>query len=88
MSTKQLVDEGEKIIFGGIGKSKARGAVGRGQCPLCHATQEGMLGERAPNLFGLPQRALARLKDPRYHLGNQMNATRFRRKPSLALEQR
>lgn len=69
MSTKQLVDEGEKIIFGGIGKSKARGAVGRGQCPLCHATQEGMLGERAPNLFGLPQRALARLKDPRYHFG-------------------
>ena len=69
MSTRQLVDEGEKIIFGGIGKSKDRGAVGRGQCPLCHSALEGMLNERAPNLFGATKRASERLKDPRYHLG-------------------
>ena len=69
MSTRQLVDEGEKIIFGGIGKSKVQGAVGRGQCPLCHAALEGMLDERAPNLFGATKRASERLKDPRYHLG-------------------
>ena len=69
MTTRQLVDEGEKIIFGGLGKAKVQGAVGRGQCTLCHATLEGMLGERAPNLFGATKRATERLKDPRYHLG-------------------
>jgi hypothetical protein len=69
MTTRQLVDEGEKIIFGGLGKAKVQGAVGRGQCTLCHATLEGQLGERAPNLFGATKRASERLKDPRYHLG-------------------
>jgi hypothetical protein len=69
MTTRQLVDEAEKIIFGGLGKAKVQGAVGRGQCTLCHATLEGQLGERAPNLFGATKRAEERLKDPRYHLG-------------------
>ena len=69
MTTQQLVDEGEKIIFGGLGLAKVPGAVGRGQCTLCHATLEGMLAERAPNLFGATKRSSDRLKDPRYHLG-------------------
>ena len=69
MTTQQLVDEGEKIIFGGLGLAKVQGAVGRGQCTLCHMTREGMLGNRAPNLFGATKRAAERLKDPRYHLG-------------------
>ena len=47
MTTRQLVDEGEKIIFGGLGLAKVQGAVGRGQCTLCHATREGQLGDRA-----------------------------------------
>ena len=69
MTTRQLVGEAEKIIFGGLGRAKVQGAVGRGQCPLCHATLEGMLGERAPNLFGASKRASERLKDPRYQIG-------------------
>jgi hypothetical protein len=69
MTTQQLVDEGEKIIFGGLGQAKVQGAVGRGQCTLCHATLDGPLGERAPNLFGATKRASERLKDPRYHRG-------------------
>lgn len=69
MTTQQLVDEGEKIIFGGIGQAKVQGTVGRGQCTLCHAALDGQLGERAPNLFGATKRASERLKDPRYHLG-------------------
>ena len=68
MTPRQLVDEGEKIIFGGLGQAKVQGAVGRGQCPLCHTAIKGMPGERAPNLFGATQRASGRLKDPRYHL--------------------
>lgn len=68
MTTRQLADEGEKIIFGGLRLTKVQGAVGRGQCPLCH-TFGGQLGERAPDLFGVTKRALERLKDPRYHLG-------------------
>lgn len=69
MTTRQLVDEGEKIIFGGLGLAKVAGAVGRGQCTLCHATRKSQLGERAPNLFGAIKRAAGRLKDPRYHFG-------------------
>src|SRR4029079_14043386 len=70
MTAQQLADEGEKIIFGGIGKNKEQGAVGKGQCPLCHAFHAGMLGERAPNLQGLPARAgKERLEDPKYSKG-------------------
>jgi hypothetical protein len=70
MTAQQLADEGEKIIFGGIGKNKEQGAVGKGQCPLCHAFHAGMLGERAPNLQGLPARAAKeRLEDPKYSKG-------------------
>jgi hypothetical protein len=69
MTTKQLVDEGEKIIFGGIGKSKVKGAVGRGMCTLCHSFNGNAIAERAPDLLGITGRAPDRLKDPRYHLG-------------------
>lgn len=70
MTAQQLADEGEKIIFGGIGKNKEQGAIGKGQCPLCHAFHQGMLGERAPNLIGLPERAgKERIEDPKYSKG-------------------
>jgi len=69
MTKEQLADEGEKIIFGGIGQSKVQGAIGKGQCPLCHGFNEGFLSERAPNLFGIPDRAKQRIDDPRYHKG-------------------
>lgn len=70
MSPQQLADEGEKIIFGGLGQSKVQGAIGKGQCPLCHGFQQGFLSERAPNLFDIPARALTRLDEPNYHKGN------------------
>ncbi len=70
MSPQQLADEGEKIIFGGIGQSQTQGAIGKGQCPLCHGFQQNFLSERAPNLFGIPDRAKKRLDDPRYSKGN------------------
>lgn len=69
MTPQQLADEGEKIIFGGIGQSKTQGAIGKGQCPLCHGFQQGFLSERAPNLWGLPGRLEERMNDPRYHKG-------------------
>ena len=70
MPHTELADEGEKIIFGGMGKNKVQGAIGKGQCPLCHAFHKGMLGERAPNLDGLPERSgKERLEDPHYHKG-------------------
>jgi cytochrome c2 len=56
MSTQRLADEGEKIIFGGLGKSRERGAVGKGQCPLCHVFSPDDDGERAPNLWGITAR--------------------------------
>lgn len=69
MSSQQLADEGEKIIFGGVGQSKVQGAIGKGQCPLCHGFNQGFLSERAPNLFGVPDRAKTRVEDPKYHKG-------------------
>ncbi|MEX5216741.1 MAG: nitric oxide reductase [Nitrospira sp.] len=70
MPQSELADEGEKIIFGGVGQNKVQGAIGKGQCPLCHAFHKGMLGERAPNLDGLPERSEKQLSDPKYHKGN------------------
>lgn len=70
MSQQQLADEGEKIIFGGIGQSSVQGAIGKGQCPLCHGFNQGFLSERAPNLWDIPARAKTRLDDPRYSKGN------------------
>lgn len=69
LTPSQLADEGEKIIFGGLGQSNVQGAIGKGQCPLCHGFQKGFLSERAPNLFGLPGRLKERIEDPRYHKG-------------------
>lgn len=69
LTVQQLADEGEKIIFGGIGQSRVQGAIGKGQCPLCHGFNQGFLSERAPNLYGVLNRATQRLDDPRYHRG-------------------
>ena len=69
MSSQQLADEGEKLIFGGVGQSSVQGAIGKGQCPLCHGFNQGFLSERAPNLFGIPDRAKTRIDDPKYHKG-------------------
>ncbi len=70
MSAQQLGDEGEKIIFGGLGQSKTQGAIGKGQCPLCHGFQKGFLSERAPNLFDIPARSKTRLEEPNYHMND------------------
>ena len=56
MTPQELADEGEKIIFGGLGQSKVQGAIGRGQCPLCHGFKQGFVSERAPNLWGITAR--------------------------------
>jgi len=56
MTPQQLADEGEKIIFGGIGKSMVQSSIGRGQCPLCHGFQQGFWASRAPNLWGITAR--------------------------------
>ena len=36
LTPEQLADEGEKLIFGGLGQSSVQGSIGKGQCPLCH----------------------------------------------------
>lgn len=61
LSSQQLADRGETIIFGGIGQSRVQGAIGKGQCPLCHTFWPRDPDERAPNLWGISARQ--RLKD-------------------------
>lgn len=56
MTTQQRADLGEEIIFGGLGQSKVSGAIGRGQCPLCHTFFPEHQSERAPNLWGITAR--------------------------------
>jgi cytochrome c2 len=69
MSVQDRADLGEKIIFGAVGASGTQGAIGKGQCPLCHGFNKGFLSERAPNLFGIPKRSEEQIKDARYHAG-------------------
>ncbi len=67
-----------------LDKNKVQGAIGKGQCPLCHAFHEGMLGERAPNLdrsSGASKQK--RLEDPKYHQGKS-GCSRLRPKRSLS----
>jgi hypothetical protein len=65
MTTKELTDLGEVIIFGEVGGFEKRG-IGKGQCPLCHNFRPGDIGDRAPNLYGEVIRAEERIKEPRY----------------------
>ena len=57
MSPQELADLGEKLIFGAVGASTVKGSIGKGQCPLCHVFGSSEHGERAPNMFGLPDRS-------------------------------
>ncbi len=57
MSPQELADLGEKLIFGAVGGSTVKGAIGKGQCPLCHVFGSSEHGERAPNMFGLADRS-------------------------------
>ena len=55
-TTQQLADEGEKLIFGEAGKSRKSHAIGKAQCPVCHAFLAGQPSQRAPNLWGITSR--------------------------------
>jgi WD40-like Beta Propeller Repeat/Tetratricopeptide repeat len=79
LTVEERAARGEQLIFGQVGGSKIQGAIGKAQCPLCHGFQEGMLGERAPNLFKVYSRAEERLQDPRYHLGKPQDRETVRK---------
>jgi len=69
MSVKERTELGEKIIFGAVDASKTQGAVGKGQCPLCHGFQKGFVSQRSPNLYGITDRASIWIMDSRYRKG-------------------
>ena len=56
MTIQQIADEGEKLIFGGIGQNRIWGAIGKAQCPLCHTFHPDRPSKRAPNLWGITAR--------------------------------
>ncbi len=68
MTSQRLTDYGEILIFGRVRGNEVQGAIGKAQCPLCHAVREGQYRDSAPNLLGVVKRANERLQDPRYHL--------------------
>ena len=56
LTTQQLADRGEWLIFGGMGKDQGVGTSGKAQCPVCHAFQPEQPSKRAPNLWGIATR--------------------------------
>ncbi|MCI0529107.1 MAG: nitric oxide reductase [Nitrospira sp.] len=65
LPVEKLSEMGEAIIFGKVGGFDERG-IGKGQCPLCHSFKAGDIGDRAPNLIGIGNRAAERVKEPAY----------------------
>ena len=51
-----LANKGEALLFGGVGKSKEVGAIGKAQCAACHTFHQGQSDKQAPTLYRLPQR--------------------------------
>jgi len=56
ITTQQLADEGEILIFGAQGKNRDGRHVGKAQCPVCHAFHPRPMSERGPNLWGITAR--------------------------------
>ena len=56
LTTQQLANQGEKLIFGELGKSHKSRANGKAQCAVCHAFLAERPSERAPNLWGIASR--------------------------------
>ena len=77
MPVEKRAELGEVIIFGKVGGSEERG-IGKGQCPLCHTFKAGDIGERAPNLIGIAQRAALRIKESRYLKADFVQAEAFK----------
>ena len=67
MNSQERIKFGERLIFGSAGSLKD-GGVGKGMCSACHAFKknEKRPVERAPNLFGIVQRASERIKESAY----------------------
>jgi hypothetical protein len=78
MTTQELADKGEMIIFGEMGTLHGQG---KGQCPLCHGFKKGDVSERAPNLAGIPQRAAERIRMPGTRAGLDSNRSVLRQRP-------
>ena len=55
-TSQQLADEGERLIFGEREKRRESRAIGKAQCPVCHAFLSEQSSERAPNLWGIASR--------------------------------
>ena len=78
-----LVDEGERLLFGGVGMSKTVDAIGKAQCAACHTFHRGQSSKQAPTLYQLPQRINERFRatyreaDPSLSLNKQAYAARL-----------
>ncbi|MCA9472918.1 MAG: c-type cytochrome [Nitrospirales bacterium] len=56
MTTPQLVERGEELLFGKKRRPDGHGHSGKAQCPVCHAFQPGQPTKRAPSLWGITAR--------------------------------
>ncbi len=55
-----------RVILFGTEQVAGQKAIGKGQCPLCHTFDAGDNIGRCPNLFGVGERGLTRVKEARY----------------------
>jgi hypothetical protein len=62
---EEYAEMGRVIIFG-TKQVAGQKAIGKGQCPLCHTFEAGDNIGRCPNLFGVNERGVTRVKEDRY----------------------
>lgn len=65
ITMEEYAEMGRVIIFG-TEQIAGQKAIGKGQCPLCHTFDAGDNIGRCPNLFGVGERGLTRIKEDRY----------------------
>ena len=65
ITMEEYAEMGRVIIFG-TKQIAGEKAIGKGQCPLCHTFDAGDNIGRCPNLFGVGERGLTRVKEDRY----------------------
>jgi len=65
VTMEEYAEMGRIIIFG-TKQVAGQKAIGKGQCPLCHTFDAGDNIGRCPNLFGIGERGLTRVKEDRY----------------------
>lgn len=71
VETQSLLNEGEKLLFGGMGRQREPDAIGKATCATCHTFYKGDPAKGAPNLHDIVQRSTERISNPQFQAETQ-----------------